>query len=178
MFGAAPGSTLFEFRAGGVIDQGKTVVRASRVPDTELLLQVVVGTGPNARPTCGGTAPSGSDPGKNPVPDPGPGPGGGAAPGSMRIPKPARDPRMFDGKVRLTLRCAPGPDCAGVLSLRARGKRIGRRAFRFDGGETDGVSVKLSKAGRRMARRAGKLKVTARVTIGDKRVSRTVTVHG
>ncbi len=146
------------------------------MPDAELLMQVVIGTGPDARPTCGGTAPSGSDPGLSPGPS-GPPPPAAATPGSVRIPKPARAPRMFDGKVRLTLRCAAGPDCAGVLTLRARGKRIGRRAFTLDGGETDGVSVKLSRKGRRMARRAGRLRVTAKVQItGGATTTRTVRV--
>ena len=70
VFAQTAGATLNEFHAGGMIDQGKTVIRADRVPRTELLLQVVIGTGDSARPTCGGSAPSGSDPGKGPRPLP------------------------------------------------------------------------------------------------------------
>ena len=108
VFGAVQGALAQEFRAGGAIAENRTVVRGDRVPDAELLMQVVIGTGPDARPTCGGTAPSGSDPGLSPGPS-GPPPPAAATPGSVRIPKPARDPRMFDGKVRLTLRCAARP---------------------------------------------------------------------
>ena len=164
VFGRGPGTLAQEFRAGGAIAENTTVVRGAGVPDQELLLQIIVGTGPDARPTCGGTAPSGSDPGLSPGPS-GPPPPQAATPGRARISKPARAPRMFDGKIRLTLSCAAGADCAGVLSLRARGKRIGRRAFTLDAGETDGVSVKLSRKGRRMARRAGRLRVTAKVAV-------------
>ena len=166
VFGAQPATTMLEFRAGGAITERETVVRGERVPDTELLLQVVIGTGPDARPTCGGST----------APDPDPEPPA-TAPGRVTIPKPARAPRMFDGKVRLTLRCATAARCAGVLSLRARGKRIGRRAYTLDAGETDGVSVTLSRAGRRMARRAGRLRVTARATSGGATRSRVVIVH-
>ena len=177
VFAATPGATLNEFRAGGAISQGQTVIRGDGVSDTELLLQVVVGTGPSARPTCGGTAPSGSDPGTFPEPSDPPGPTTPGATGRARIPKPARAPRMFDGKVRLTLRCPAGADCAGVLSLWAKGKRIGRRAYTFDAGETDGVSVKLSRKGRRMARRAGRLRVTARAASAGATSTRVVIVH-
>lgn len=181
VFAPTPGATLNEFRAGGAIAQGQTVLRPDGVADLQLLLQVVVGTGPSARPTCGGTAPSGSDPGTFPEPtDPG-GPGGGGggeAAGRIRIAKPDRAPRMFDGKVRLTLRCATSDPCAGVLSLWAKGKRIGRRAYDFDEGEADGVSVTLTGKGRRMVRRAGRLKVSARATWAGGTVRRTVRVKG
>jgi len=178
VFGEVAGASAQEFRAGGAIAENRTVVRGDRLPGSELLLQLVIGTGPDARPTCGGTAPSGSDPGLEPGPS-GPRPPAAGPPGTVRIAKPAREPRMFDGKVRLTLRCAAGADCAGGLALHARGKRIGRRAFRLDGGETDGVSVKLSRRGRRMARRAGRLGVTAKVAIaGGATTTRVVTVRG
>lgn len=173
VFGDVGGAGSQEFLAGGAIAENRTVVRGARVPDAELLLQIVIGTGPDARPACGGTAPSGSDPGLDPGPS-GPPPPTAGPPGRVRIPKPARDPRMFDGKVRLTLRCVTGADCAGALTLRARGKRIGRRAFTLDAGETDGVSVRLSRKGRRMARRAGRLRVTAKVAIEGGRTTRRV----
>ena len=63
VFGANPAATMLEFRAQGAIAERETVVRGARVPDTELLLQVVIGTGPDARPTCGGST--------SPAPDPG-----------------------------------------------------------------------------------------------------------
>jgi hypothetical protein len=176
VFAPAPGAVLNEFRAGGAIAQGQTVVRATGVADVQLLLQVVVGTGPSARPTCGGTAPSGSDPGTFPEPSDPPGTGTPAATGRVRIAKPDRAPRMFDGKVRLTLGCPGSARCAGVLSLWAKGKRIGRRAYAFDAGERDGVSVKLTRKGRRMARRAGRLRVIARATWAGGTATRVVRV--
>jgi hypothetical protein len=39
------------------------------------------------------------------------------------------------------------------------------------------VSVKLTSAGRRFVRRAGRLRVSARVTAGGKRTSRVLTIR-
>ena len=138
VFGAQPATTMRSSAPAARSPSARRSMRGERVPDTELLLQVVIGTGPDARPTCGGSTAPDPDPEPPPTGDP-------RARGT--IPKPARAPRMFDGKVRLTLRCATAARCAGVLSLRARGKRIGRRAYTLDAGETDGVSVTLSPRG-------------------------------
>jgi hypothetical protein len=180
VFGAVPGSATNEFRAGGAIDEGRTVVRGKRIEDTELLLQVVVGTGSSARPTCGGTAPSGSDPGLLPEPsDPTPDPTPTPAPGVARafVLKPARAPKLTRGKVKLPIRCAATASCSGTLELRARGRRIGRSRYKLAAGATGNVSVKLTRAGRRFVRRAGRLRVSARVTAGGKRTSRVLTIR-
>lgn len=173
VFGAVPGSAASEFRAGGAIEEGRTVVRAKPVEDTELLLQVVIGTGRSARPTCGGTAPSGSDPGLVPEPeDPPPPPpaGGGDAP-KATVAKPARAPKVRRGKIALRVRCAAAANCSGALELHARGRRIGRARYALAAGATATVRVKLTRAGRRFVRRAGRLRVSARVTAGGKRTA-------
>ena len=51
VFGARPGATLAEFRAGGMINENQTVIRGDAAAGAELLMQVVVGTGASARPT-------------------------------------------------------------------------------------------------------------------------------
>jgi len=173
VFGAVGGAALNEFRAGGRIDEHQTVVRGHRVEGAELLLQVVIGTGSSARPTCGGTAPSGSDPGTQPRT---PGPSAPRRAARATVTKPAHAPILYDGKIKLALRCAAATRCSGALALRAHGKRIGRRRYALDAGQRGGVVVRLSRAGRRMVRRAGGLRVTARVSAGDTRTSRRLTI--
>jgi hypothetical protein len=176
VFGARPGAVLSEFRAGGAIAEDQTVIRADRAADTELLMQVVIGTGASARPTCGGDAPSGSDPGTGPEPSE---PAPPAKDGRVKIAKPARAPRVFDGKIRLTLRCiSDTADCEGALTLRAKGRRIGRRAYHLEPGETDGLSVTLTRKGQRITKGKRRLKVVAVATSGGGKSKRTVRVMG
>lgn len=178
VFGQTAGAALNEFRAGGMIDQGKTVIRAERVPRTELLLQVVVGTGDSARPACGGSAPSGSDPGAGPRPAPAPEPA--PTPGVARasVLKPPHAPWLYDGrKVKLTIRCAAGADCAGHAVLRARGKRIARRAYELDAGERKPIVLRVNRAGKRMAKPGRRLRARVVISAGDARTSRRLTIR-
>lgn len=174
VFGQVAGATLNEFRAGGMIDQGKTVVRAERVPRTELLLQIVVGTGDSARPTCGGSAPSGSDPGTGPRPAPAPAPG---IPRAFVL-KPPHAPWLYDGrKVKLTIRCAAGADCAGDVVLRARAKRIARRAYDLDAGERKPIVLRVNRAGKRMAKPGRRLRARAVIDAGGAETARRLTIR-
>jgi hypothetical protein len=176
VFAPAAGATTSEFRAGGAIEENRTVVRGDRLADTELLMQIVVGTGDSARPTCGGTAPSGSDPGLLPEPsDPTPQP---AAKPRAFVVAPARALRLRRGKVRLPVRCGAGADCAGALELRTRATRIGRARYQLAAGATRKVAVTLTGAGRRLVRRARRMRVSARVTAGAQRTSRLLTIRG
>jgi hypothetical protein len=178
VFAPAAGAATSEFRAGGAIEQERTVVRGARVADTELLMQVVVGTGSSARPTCGGTAPSGSDPGQLPDPgDPVPPPQSADRPRAFVVP-PSGAARMRRGKVRLAVRCGAGADCAGRLELRARGRRLGRSRYRLPAGATRKVAVKLGSGARRLVRRQGRLRARARVTAGGSRTSRALLIRG
>jgi hypothetical protein len=177
VFAPAPGTVTSEFRAGGMIDENQTVVRGQPVPDAELLMQVVIGTGSSARPTCGGTAPSGSDPGllpepSDPIPPPQP-----AAQARAFVVAPNRAPKLRRGRVKLAVRCGAGAGCTGALELHARGRRIGRSPYTLAAGGTRTVTVKLTRAGRRFVRKAGRLRVLARVTARGKRTSRVVAVR-
>ena len=176
VFAPMPGANAAEFRAGGMINENQTVVRGAPLPDTELLMQIVVGTGSSARPTCGGTAPSGSDPGLLPEPsEPAPAPAG--RPRAFVVP-PSGAARMRRGNVRLTVRCGAGAACAGALEVRARGRRLGRSSYQLPAGATRKVAVRLSGSGRRLVRRAGRMRARARVTAGGSRTSRTLTIRG
>ena len=174
VFAQTAGPTLHEFHAGGMIDQGKTVIRADRVPRTELLLQVVIGTGESARPTCGGSAPSGSDPGKGPRPGPAP------APGTARafVLKPPHAPWLYDGrKVKLTIRCSAAADCAGNVVLRARGRRIASRSYDLNAGERKPIVLRINKAGKRMAKPGRTLRAQAVIDAAGKTTSRPLTIR-
>jgi hypothetical protein len=176
VFAPAAGSTAAEFRAGGMIEENKTVVRGERVADTELLMQVVIGTGSSARPTCGGTAPSGSDPGLQPEPsDPIP-PPAAARPRAFVV-APSRAQRLRRGRVRLAVSCGAAAACSGALELRARGRRIGRARYDLPAGATRAVVVRLTAAGRRLVRRAGRIRVSARVTAGGSRTRRALSIR-
>jgi hypothetical protein len=178
VFAPVAGSTTAEFRAGGMIHENQTVVRGERVPGTELLMQVVIGTGSSARPTCGGTAPSGSDPGLLPDPgDPIPPPQPAARPRAFVVP-PSGAVRMRRGAVRLAVRCGAGAACSGALELRARGRRLGRSRYGLAAGATRKVAVTLAAGARRLVRRAGRLRGSARVTAGDSRTRRAVVIRG
>lgn len=174
VFAPAAGAELSEFRAGGAIDGDRTVVRADRVPRAELLLQVVVGTGPSARPACGGTAPSGSDPGKGPRPGPAPPPGTALA----FVLKPPHAPWLYDGrKVKLTIRCSDAADCSGTVSLRAKGKRIARRSYDLDAGARKPIVLRINAAGKRMAKPGRRLRARAVIEAGGEPTSRRLTIR-
>jgi hypothetical protein len=168
-----------EFRAGGQIDENKTVVRADRVPDFELLLQIVIGTGASARPTCGGSAPSGSDPGLGPEPSdpkPGPGPGSSGRPASATVPKVSRPLKLRRGAVKVVVRCAAAARCAGLLELRDHGKLVGRTRYSMPADSRHGVTVKLTRDGVRRVRKARRLRVIARVSAGSRKTIRNLTI--
>ncbi len=116
VFGAVPGAPLNEFRAGGQIDEHQTVVRGHRVAGLELLLQVVIGTGSRARPTCGGTAPSARTPARSPGRRARPLPG---RPRARRRGGPAQPGRAPDG--------AQGRPAAVSARVTAGGTRTSRR---------------------------------------------------
>jgi hypothetical protein len=174
VFAQTAGATLSEFHAGGMIEQGKTVIRGSGVPRTELLLQVVIGTGESARPTCGGSAPSGSDPGKGPRPEPPPPPGTARA----FVLKPPHAPWLYDGrKVKLTIRCSDAAACAGKVILRARGKKIASRAYALDAGDKRPIVLRINKAGKRMAKPGRTLRAKAQIIAGGTTTSRSLRIR-
>jgi hypothetical protein len=173
VFAQRPDFAAHEFRAGGALEHDKTVVRGGTVPRAELLLQVVIGTGESARPTCGGESPR-PDPGTGPRPEPPPPPGAARA----FVRKPPHAPWLYDGrKVKLTIRCGDAADCKGALSLRARGKRIARRGYELDAGESKPIVLRLNKAGKRMAKPGRRLRARAVIDAGGTTTSRPLTIR-
>jgi hypothetical protein len=65
------------------------------------------------------------------------------------------------GRVRVRVRCGADElaECAGVLRLYRRGRRVGARKFVIDPGESKRVGVRLSRSTRRLVRRRGRLRL-------------------
>jgi hypothetical protein len=87
------------------------------------------------------------------------------------------------GRARVPLRCPAGTNgsCKSRLTLKHRGKTIGRASLRLSPGRTRTVKVKLSRAARRKLARRGRLRARARVAAEDaigqnKTTSRRVTL--
>ena len=114
--------------------------------------------------------------------EPPPGSGGG---GSTAAPAPslAEVPRRLTvsraGAVRVPVACgASGGTCSdGRVSLRRRGRVIGRGAFDLSPGEEGDVRVGLTRAGRRALARSGALRATLVVATGGETVRRAVTLR-
>ena len=172
-FAQKPDFVTDEFRAGGMIELDKTVVKPARVPRAELLLQVVVGTEDSARAACGGTSGQ-TDPGNGPRPEPPP------PPGTARpfVKKPPHAPWLYDRrKVKLDIRCSDAADCKGTVTLRARGERIARRAYDLDAGESGSIVLRINKAGKRMAKPGRKLRTRAVIEAGGQTMSRAIAIR-
>ncbi len=157
-FGQVGSATTNEFRAGGMIAEDRTALEPTPVRGRELLLQVVIGSGQDARWTCqtpaqrAATAEQSSGPKAPRVLPP--------------MARPSLKTRRLDkrGRVPMTVRCrAAGTDCAGTIELRAHKRRIGRARYALVKGASSTFRVKLTRRGRRDVRRAsaGKLRTAA-----------------
>lgn len=86
------------------------------------------------------------------------------------------------GVAKIALHCAKsGPRCKGtlLLLLGAHGSTVGSSSYSIAAGQTAKVSVKLSKQGRAILNRKGKLRVTAvSVSEGKRTVIGTVLIKG
>jgi hypothetical protein len=66
------------------------------------------------------------------------------------------------GRVRLKAWCAKGPGCAGVVTLRANGRTVGRAAYVLRSGAQRVITMKLSRGARKALGRRHRLTVVAR----------------
>jgi hypothetical protein len=94
------------------------------------------------------------------------------------VKKPPHAPWLYDGrKVKLDIRCGDAADCKGTVTLRARGKRIARRAYDLDAGESGSIVLRINKAGKRMAKPGRKLRTRAVIEAGGQTMSRPITIR-
>lgn len=160
VFAGAPGAVTNEFRAGGMISEGATEIKPTPVVGTELLLQVVIGTGADARYTCQTEAEqhagSGGGSGGSPTP---------RLKAERAIPSLKTVRLDKKGRVPVKLTCRPdGADCAGRIELRAHKKRIGSANYALRRGASGVFVVKLTKAGRHFVKVASSGKLRTAVT--------------
>jgi hypothetical protein len=135
------------------------VLTASPVSGHELLMQLTVGTGPDATPLCpGGTlgVPNGGAP---PPPAPPPPPQKATLPASQKVTV------SKAGKLSVSVFCLPGASaCSGEVRIMTRGAKpraIGLGSFNIGPKSTGHATVFLSKTGVRLLRSGGgRLSVT------------------
>ncbi len=103
-----------------------------------------------------------------PAPAQPPAPGGGtpvppAPPVAPAVRLAKRTAAVRGRAATIPVRCT-GADCAGRLTLRAGGRKLGAARFAARAGETARVRVKLNRAGRRLLARRRTVAAVARIT--------------
>lgn len=168
IFATVPGAVTTRFHGHGHFNNGATLVggrqsppgRPMPVPEpqpsTELLMQVVVGTGPDAFYMCpGGTF----NPYRPPDPPRTPKAGKPAAPAVQKGTFPGRQRVNVkkNGTASLALYCQPGPGrCVGTVTIFAKRKKrsepvaIGSTGFDIGARSTEGHKIKLTRKGHRL----------------------------
>lgn len=158
IFASVPGAVVAEFTGADRTNNGDVVTPGTlRGQNRELLMQLSVGTGPDAGPCASATA--GTPPAATAPPPP------PAAP-KVQLARLGRQRVTVSSKGRFTvsLLCRSGPArCVGTLraaTRRARPAGLGSRRFDIAAGRTGRVTVALNaSARRRFARARGRLAV-------------------
>jgi hypothetical protein len=155
-FSRIPNSVVSEFEGAEQTNNGN-VLTASTAKTTglELLMQMTLGTGPDATPLCpGGTM--GVPPAGPPPPPPGPPPPPPAPPAPQKATLPAKQRVTVSkiGKLSLSVFCLPGPArCVGAVRIRSKGatsKQIGSASFNVAAKTTGHATILLTKTGRKL----------------------------
>jgi hypothetical protein len=154
VFGSVPGSSV-AFFTGEHQDLNGDVFRCTSIPGQELLMQVVVGTGGDARPFCGGTSthpnPGAFPPASDGGSGGGGGGGGGTTPGgTAKVPK--QKLRVRKGRMKVKVSCAGGP-CSDTLLVSYKGDKVASRRFKLSSGASATYTLKLTKFGRKLLRK-------------------------
>lgn len=173
MFGRVPGSSigLFEEPAGPGSFQVGDVERGNAVQGRELLMQVVIGTGADARFTCRTKAEQGMNfptPNGDNVPT-NTGPGQVSQNGTPSLPETKKTVKVRKGVVKVAVACsAAGPCPGGSLTLSNSKVVYARSAFALAPGATQILSLKFNKAGlRKLKATKGRVTVKATATTRD-----------
>jgi hypothetical protein len=168
---SSPGAALGAFsRNNGAVNGSRFTF--SPIADTELLMQVAIGSGADSPSGCASDAPGGGGGG---------GGGGSTAPTStsLVVAKPATGTRRGKATVALGCKLPAGDACRFALVL-FRGKaRLGTVAGAVPGGEARALPLRLNKAGKAALRRgrlAGTLRGTVRGQGGKATVALRLTV--
>jgi hypothetical protein len=168
VMGATPGSALSSFIRGGGTGDGATMSASDRTAmdgfaanqNEELMLQVVFGTGPDARYVCpGGTAQ------KPPTLRPAKVVGGTYHVSKARV-------------VRLGVYCRPADGCKGqaTIALAGRGSVFGTARFDLRGSHTSTLPVRVTPALVALIHRRHAVPALVSLALGHTVVSQTVTM--
>lgn len=168
MFGQAAGSAADVFLSGKAFGNADgTTFTGTRADGTVLLLQAVIGTGPDARYTC--QTPEEQQGGTTPGP-------GTPAVGKLTLPNPGT-PRIHKGRVKIAVACGSGGPCDGTLTLTNRRRKYGNATFALTAGASVKMSIKLNKAAKKQLRKGrGKVTVKASAKTGDGTISARFTI--
>lgn len=156
VFGRVPGSATARYTADNGTNNG-TTLRPTVVRGRELLMQLVLGTGPHRSEPCGG--PRRHPDGSLVKPD-----------RKMHVVVPQRAYVRSDRRVEPTLYCRSASPCSGRAKLVSSGRKIAAARFRIQGRDGAHVPMRLSRAAYRALRRepgdAMRVRLVARA--GDK----------
>jgi hypothetical protein len=166
VMGAVPGSTFSSFLKNEGTGNGATLLPSeSGAMDgfasnqhEELMLQVQLGTGPDARYVCAG--------------------------GHKEAPKtlsafnvhPQTDGINHERIVSVAIYCRPATGCQGNASIGFSGRVVGSTSFNIAGGHTSHVAIRLAASVMKAIRRHHGIETTLSATVGGATITAPVTV--
>jgi hypothetical protein len=168
VIGRASGSTMDSFIRGGGTNNGATLSRGdTTVSDgfasnrnEELMLQVTLGTGPDATHICAG------------------GSAGAPAPLAPLRTSPQTDGVNHSQDVSIAVYCRPRAGCGGVATLGASAKRssYGRTKFTLPGDKTGHLLIHISSKLMKLVRRPHGATVVLTIAMGGQTYTQTITI--
>jgi hypothetical protein len=150
IFSRIPNATASQFTGAGQTNNG-SILTATPLPASELLMQVTLGTGADGTGLCpgGGSPPPPPPP---PVAPPPPPPPPAASIQKATLPV-QRVTVSRTGKLSVSLFCRTGPSrCAGTLRVNSRSRtptRLGTATFSIASGKTGHATGSLNRIGRK-----------------------------
>jgi hypothetical protein len=156
VFGSVPGSSVNSFTGEGK-DMNGDVLTGTAIPNQELLMQVVIGTGGDARPYCGGTSTHPNPGAFPPASDGGSGGGGGGGGGGGTSPGgtakvPKQKLRVRKGKMKVKVSCSGGT-CKDTLLVSYKSNKVASHKFTLASGKSATYKLKLTSYGRRLLKK-------------------------
>jgi hypothetical protein len=171
VFGNVPDAATNTFTGEHKDNNGDTL-SATALPGQELLLQAVIGSGPDARPACGGTSKY-PNPGAYPSPDTSGGSGSGGDPVTTPAPVtpkgvatvPAQKLRVRKNLLKVRVACSSAGPCQDTLLLTYKRSKVASKSFALAAGRSGTSTLTLTKYGRALLKR-NKGKSTVKLDAG------------
>ena len=166
VLGAVVGSTVASFIRGNGTGNGATMSARDTTSmdgfasnsNEELMMQVTLGTGPDATHICAGGT-------------------GGLPPPPPAVTLHAQtDGVNHQRMVAVAMYCSVTPECVGAATLGVGAKRGGRASFNIPGGHTSHVPIRISPQMMSLVRRSHGVSAALTVVVGGKTFTQTVIV--